>query len=300
MTSTVQSIRHGSNFFDQTVALAQKFGIAHHLLDVTEIRRRFPQFKLQGREKGYFEEKAGYLRPDLCIQTQLELAQRYGAQLSFGEKVLGFSMKHEDMVVVKTDKGEYEAEKAILSAGPWIKQLLGEKYSQYFTIYRQVLYWFDVDGTISHFEAPNFPVWVWEFGMTAEDVLYGFPAIDGAQGGVKLASEQYRISTDPDSISREVSKQEKDDMHKKYVQPHFAGLNEKCIKATACLYTVTSDHKFVIDKHPEFPQVIVASPCSGHGFKHSAAIGEVLVQLVTEGRSKIDVSAFSFQRFTSK
>jgi sarcosine oxidase len=74
---------------------------------------------------------------------------------------------------------------------------------------------------------------------------------------------------------------------------------ETCVKAVSCLYTVTPDHKFVIDIHPEFPQAIVASPCSGHGFKHSAAIGEVLAQLVTEGRSAIDIRSFSFQRFTT-
>jgi sarcosine oxidase len=97
--------------------------------------------------------------------------------------------------------------------------------------------------------------------------------------------------------SREVSEQEIEEMYKRYVEPHFIGINNTCVKAVSCLYTVTPDHKFVIDIHPEFPKVVVASPCSGHGFKHSAAIGEALAQIVTEGRSEIDVSAFSFRRF---
>jgi sarcosine oxidase len=300
MTSVEGVIRHGSNFFNQTVASAEKFGVVHHLLDADEIRRQFPQFKLKGNERGYFEEKAGYLRPELCIEAQLELAHRYAAELALDEKVLVFSVNDKDKVVVKTDKGEYKAEKVILSAGPWVTQLLGDKYSQYFTIYRQVLYWFDVDAPISQFEAPQFPVWIWEFGTMVEDLMYGFPAIEGAQGGIKIAFEQYRTSTAPDSVSRKVSKEEIDEVHKRYVQPYFMGLSKKCVKAVTCLYTVTPDHKFVIDTHPEFPQIIVASPCSGHGFKHSAAIGEVLAQLVTEGRSEIDVSAFSFKRFGGK
>jgi sarcosine oxidase len=300
MTGVEGVRRHGSHFFDQTVACAQKYGIAHHILDADEIKRRFPQFQLKGNEKGYFEEKAGYLRPELCIEAQLQIAQRYGAQLALNEKVLALSLNKKNRVVVKTDKGEYQAEKAVLSAGPWIKQLLGEKYDQYFTIYRQVLYWFDVENSISQYEAPTLPIWIWEFGMTAEDLMYGFPAIDGAKGGVKIAFEQYRTATDPDTVSREVSKQETEDMYTRYVQPHFVGVTERCVKAVTCLYTVTPDHRFVIDRHPEVPQIIIASPCSGHGFKHSAAIGEVLAQLVTEERCEIDIGAFSFRRFTNK
>jgi sarcosine oxidase len=300
MTSVEGVMRHGSNFFNQTVASAEKYGIAHRLLDSAEIRKQFPQFKLKGNERGYFEEKAGFLRPELCIEAQLELAQRYGASLAFNEKVLAFSVSNKATVVVKTDRGDYETENAIIAAGPWVTQLLGEKSSQYFAIYRQVLYWFDVEGSISMFEPSNFSIWIWEFGTAVEDLMYGFPAVDGAQGGVKIAFEQYKTATTPDTVSGKVSKQEIEEMYKRYVQPHFVALSERCVKAVTCLYTVTPDHSFVIDRHPDYPQVVIASPCSGHGFKHSAAVGEVLAQIVTEGRSEINVSAFSFKRFLEK
>ncbi len=107
MTGVEGSMRHGSYFFNQTVACAETYGISYHLLDAKEIKKRFPQFKLKGNEKGYFEEKAGYLRPEICIEAQLELAQRYGAELAFDEKVLAFSVNNQDKVVVKTNKGEY-------------------------------------------------------------------------------------------------------------------------------------------------------------------------------------------------
>jgi sarcosine oxidase len=164
MTGVEGTLRHGSYFFNQTVASAEKYGIPHHLLDADEIKKRFPQFKLKGNERGYFEEKAGYLRPEICIEAQLKLAQRNGAQLAFDEKILSFSADGNDKVAVRTDKRQYEAERIIISAGPWVGQLLGEKYAQHFTIYRQVLYWFDVEGPIARFEAPNFPIWIWEFG----------------------------------------------------------------------------------------------------------------------------------------
>jgi sarcosine oxidase len=299
MTSVGGAIRHGSNFFNQTVACAEEYDIPHRLLEADEIRRQFPQFKLEGNERGYFEEKAGYLRPELAVEAQLELAGRYGAALAFNEKVISFSVRRDNKVVVKTDQGEYEAEKAILTAGPWVAKLLAEKYARFFKIYRQVMYWFDVADSISQFEAQRFPVWIWEFGTKVEDLMYGFPAIDGARGGVKIAFEQYKTESDPDVVSREVSKQEIEDVYQRYVQPYFTNIKENCIKTVTCLYTVTPDHRFVIDAHPEFPHVFVASPCSGHGFKHSAAIGEVLAQLVTEGRSDIDISAFSFRRLGS-
>jgi sarcosine oxidase len=297
MTSVDEAIHHGSHFFNQTVACAEKYGIAHHRLDANQIRKRFPQFKLRGNEKGYFEENAGYLRPELAIAAQLELAKRRGAHFAFNEQVLEISAMRENQVLVKTNKAEYEAEKVVLSAGPWVKQFLAERYARYFQIYRQVLYWFEVERSISMFEAPNLPIWIWEFGLTDEEIMYGFPAIHGVQGGVKIASEKYRNTTNPESVAREVSQQEIEEMSKRYIAPHFVGLSHKCIKAEICLYTNTPDFRFVIDTHPEIFQVIIASPCSGHGFKHSAAIGEVLAQLVTEGRSTIDISKFSFQRF---
>jgi sarcosine oxidase len=197
---------------------------------------------------------------------------------------------------VKTEQGDYEAEKAILSAGPWITHLLEGEYRDYFRVYRQVLYWFDVEGHIRQFEAPTFPVWIWEFGTGVEDLMYGFPALDRRQGGVKIAFEQYRSSTDPDAVARSVSRQEIEATYRHYVQPHLAGVSQRCVKAVTCLYTVTPDHRFVIDRHPEFPQLIVASPCSGHGFKHSAAIGEALAQLATEESLALDIRPFSFRR----
>jgi sarcosine oxidase len=81
------------------------------------------------------------------------------------------------------------------------------------------------------------------------------------------------------------------------VSPYMPHLTPECVRAVTCMYTVTPDWKFVIDRHPRHENVIVASPCSGHGFKHSAAIGEALAQLAMSGRSDIDLSAFSFDRF---
>jgi len=86
-------------------------------------------------------------------------------------------------------------------------------------------------------------------------------------------------------------------MYDDYVLGRLPMVTNTCDRAASCLYTATPDSNFVVDFHPEHPQIIIASPCSGHGFKHSAAVGEVLAKLILAGKSKIDISNFGFNRF---
>ncbi|MBI4608020.1 MAG: N-methyl-L-tryptophan oxidase [Candidatus Rokubacteria bacterium] len=295
---TKLSHHHVSNFFERTVAVAAKYGIPHTLLDAPQIRRRFPQFSVRDAEVGYYEPDAGFLRPEECVRAQLALAEKSGARLALGERATGFSADRGRGVTVRTDRGEYAAASLVLSAGPWLPRLLGPEGEQVFTVSRQVMYWFDVNGTVAPFLPERFPVFIWEVPDRPQ-VIYGFPAVDGPGGGVKVASEQYETSTTPDTVSREVTGAEVRAMYETYVAPYLRGLGNRCIKAMACLYTVTPDFGFVIDAHPNYPQVIIASPCSGHGFKHSAALGEVLAQLVVDGKSTIDVSRFTLRRFVN-
>ncbi len=291
-------IMHVKNFFENTVAAAKKFNIKHEILNAHQIRKRFPQFNLQDNETGYYEYKAGFLRPEECVSAQLLLAEKYGATMHKNEKVASFSEK-DGSVRVQTNLGEYQAKKLIVSTGPWLPTLIGDEYSKNFKVIRQVLFWFDVQTSIKRFEPKNFPIFIWELQGNKQSI-YGFPAIDGQKGGLKIASEQYDTSTTADTVNREVSEVEIKAMYKDFVAPYFPDLRDKCVKAVSCLYTVTPDFHFVIDTHPKHPSIILASPCSGHGFKHSAAIGEVLAQLAIEGKSTIDISSFGIKRFAKK
>lgn len=286
------------NFFENTVAAAKKYNIKHEILDATQIRKRFPQFNVQDNESGYYEYNAGFLRPEECVGAQISLADKYGATIHKNEKVESFSEK-DGIVSVKTNLGEYEAKKLIISAGPWFPALIEDEYSKFFKVIRQVLFWFDVKTSIERFEPKNFPIFIWELQGNKQG-MYGFPAIDGQNGGVKIASEQYETTTTADTVNREVSEEETKAMYENFIAPYFPDLSDKCVKAISCLYTVTPDSHFVIDKHPKYPSIILASPCSGHGFKHSAAIGEILAQLVIDGKSKIDISSFSIKRFAAE
>lgn len=286
---------HVENFFDNTLAAARDHGVAHEFLDAAGIRRRFPQFAVRDNEVGYFEPEAGFVRPEAAIRSQLRLARRFGAEVHTSEAFLGWRREGKN-VRVTTDKGSYLAKKLILAAGPWLPEILGAEFPVPFRVLRQVLFWFDVPRGIERFAPERCPVYIWEL-QTGTQVIYGFPAVDGARGGVKIATEQYEAETAPDAVARAVSDDEIRAMHARYVAPHLPDLSPVCVRAATCLYTVTPDAGFVIDRHPESDAVIVVSACSGHGFKHSAAIGEALAELCLEGLSRADLSAFRLERF---
>lgn len=289
--------QHGMNdFLKQTIKSAKRYEIGHEILSTEQIRNRFPEFNLVGSEDGYYEPEAGFLRPEKCVQANLELTKKYGGVINVGEQVVSFEDSG-DIVRVRTDKTSYTAKKLIVSAGAWVKDFLNG-YAETFKVYRQVLYWFDLKDKTTYETYSRLPVFIWEFGGGTDDFIYGFPAIDGVNGGLKIATEEYAAETTPEQTKREVTEEEITKMYEKYIQDRLPGLDRTCIKAASCLYTVTPDHGFVIDYHPEHKNVIIASPCSGHGFKHSAAIGEVLSQLALSGKSDIDISAFSFNRFS--
>jgi sarcosine oxidase len=142
-----------------------------------------------------------------------------------------------------------------------------------------------------------FPIFIWFFEIGGETVFYGFPSLDGKT--IKIASEQYANVTTPERVDREITDDEKNTMYKDYLLGRLPGITNACDQAASCLYTTTPDFNFVIDFYPGQPQVIIASPCSGHGFKHSAAVGEVLAELVLGGKSKIDISSFGIDRFNA-
>ncbi|MGI8701355.1 MAG: N-methyl-L-tryptophan oxidase [Nocardioidaceae bacterium] len=282
--------RGASGFLSRTVETARQFGIAHELVGADEIGRRFPQLELTGAEQGYYESEAGFVRPERCVEAQLRSARRGGAVLRLGERVTSYRDDGTG-VTVTTSGGIYAASKLVISAGPWVGELLPDLASR-FAVYRQVLHWFDLDDPSRYESYAEMPVYIWEFGRGADDFMYGFPMVDGPEGGAKVATETYAAPTTPDGVARDVTRDETDSMYDGYVAPRLRGLSRRSVKARSCLYTVTAGGRFVLDVHPSDRNVIVASPCSGHGFKHSAAIGEVVAQLATRGSADIDVTAF--------
>ena len=290
ISSAGEHALHGNaNFVRTTIAAAVKFGIKHRVLDAREIRDAFPQFSLSGSEVGYFEHAAGFLRPERCVASQLELARRFGAMLRLNERVTRVEQEGTRVRVV-TEMGDYNAARVIVSAGPWVNEFAGTSVPGLFRIYRQVLHWFDISGAYETYKLGEFPIFIWSYGRWPGDFVYGFPAIDGRDGGLKLASEEFQITTSPEQVDRNVRVEESASIFKNYVSGKLAGVGDRRVRSAVCLYTSTPDSNFVIDWMAE--NMLLASPCSGHGFKHSAAIGETLAELALTGKSTIEISPF--------
>ncbi len=281
-------------FLASTRNAAAQYGIAHEVLDPAEIRRRYPQFTPQESEIGYFEPGGGYLNPEACVATQIARAQALGASTRLGTVVLSLEPNGSGVRVV-TDQGDLLAGRVIVSAGSWAPALLGAPFDRLLTPTRQVMHWFPVESDYaSHWAAS--PVFIWSHGPNPNDFFYGFPSLPGSSS-IKTAGEQYDEATDPNRVERRIGPSESRAMAEEHLAGRVTGLRPDAVKAVTCLYTVTPDSHFLIDWHPENASILVVSPCSGHGFKHSAAIGEAVAQMATEGKSRIDLSAFTLSRF---
>lgn len=292
--SAKTSFTHVPDFFANTLAAARRYGVEHTLLRADEIRRLYPQFRIRDDETGYYEPGGGYLCAEPCVKAQLELAARHGAVLHMNEPVRCYTAQAHD-VTIQTDSDTYLAATLVITAGAWLPELLGPELSRYFRIYRQVQFWFapNNDG----FRQGRFPVFIWELSGRRQ-AIYGFPDI--GESGVKVATEQYAIETTAARADRSVSPWEPVTMHQSFISPFLPEISVECLRASACLYTVTPDFGFIVDHHPDSDRVILASCCSGHGFKHSAALGEALAELIVDGRSRLDLAPLTLSRLTQR
>lgn len=279
-----RSANHGvAQFLDATVAAARSAGVSYEILDSATLRSRYPALNVADGDQAYHDTVGGFARPENCVTAQLRAAVARGADLRLGETVLSY-VQQDGSVSVATDKQTYSASQLIMAAGAWLPAMLKPALAANFMITRQVLYWFRARSEAAHaeFSPERFPVYIWQ--LPAPQSIYGFPATGGLDEGVKLATEQYDVATTPDSVSRIVPRDEVRAMYETYVEPFFPGLSPVCVRSKTCLYTWVDKARFIIDRHPDSDRIIVASPCSGHGFKHSAGIGELLAEMVTIGK----------------
>jgi sarcosine oxidase len=289
---SVTAQHHGqADFIGRTIDAARHYRIDHEILKPAQVEERFPQFRLAGDEIGYYEPGAGFLRPERCVGVQLDRARALGATVRTGEAVLRIVPRAGEVEVV-TERQSLTAARVIVTAGAWAPALLAGVFTKLLRVYRQVLCWF-APAAPATFAPGAFPIFIWIHGAGVSDYFYGFPLVSE---GVKLASEQFVETTEPDRVSRDVSTAEIADLFATHVRGRLAGVTDRSVRAETCLYTVAPGSRFVIDRHPDSERVVVASPCSGHGFKHSAAIGEALAELVLAGRSRLDLAPFALAR----
>jgi sarcosine oxidase len=267
---------------------AVEHGVPHEVLTADEIRRRFPGFAPPEGTVGLFELRAGMLWPEGCVEAALALARRHGAELKTDEPVTSWQADG-DGVAVTSASGTHRAARLILSAGPWMPSLLGAR-GRALQVERQLFHWFEPARNPELFRPDRCPVAVWEY---APDRIFATqPDVgDGMKAGIHHEGE----TTDADRVRREPTAEDETVM-RRLVDRYLPDAAGRVREARVCLYTNTPDHHFLIDFHPDHPQVIVASPCSGHGFKFASVVGEILADLATDGRSLFDLSPFALSR----
>jgi len=274
---------------------ARMHGLAHEMLDAKELRRRYPPLRPQPGVVALFETMAGVLHPEQCIRAHLKRAETMGATLHFAEEVVTWRASAGG-VSVTTTRATYEADRLILAAGPWMPQLLAD-LGLPLTIERNVLYWFDPIGGIEPFRADRFPIYIWEIETGAH--FYGFPAVETGPGGVKAAFFYRGAQCTPDTIDRQVSDHEVAAI-RDVLRDRIPALNAPLLATATCMYTTTPDHNFIVGLHPGHDNVVIASPCSGHGYKFASVIGEILADLATGGATRLEIGMFDARRFRNQ
>ena len=284
---------HRHEFLASTIACANRYGIKHELLSAADVAGRFPQFALDGDESAYYEPTAGFVRPERCVDAQLTVAARLGAEIYRDERVLAIEPA-EGGVRVRTDLGVHDAARVVLAVGPWVRDFVDSEQLRWFNVYRQVMAWFELKPEAVDHTPGAMPVFIW--GLKDGSAFYGIPSIDGIHE-IKAATEELNNPTTADEASLDVDPDEPRWLYDSLIRTRFPGVSPRCVRAARCLYTVTPDANFVIDDHPDLPGVLLVSPCSGHGFKHSAGLGEAIAQRLTTGTSDADLSVFRLDRF---
>ncbi|MDB6031512.1 MAG: dependent oxidoreductase [Verrucomicrobiales bacterium] len=268
---------------------ARTHGLEHQILSTEELRQRFPALSPTPGTVAVWEPRAGILFPEQCVAAHLQLAREHGADLVCKEAVLQWE-PHSDSIRIVTARTEYNARKVLFCAGSWLSSLV-PNLSVPLTLERQILYWFRT-GQPELFEPRTLPVFIWEH--SPEKFFYGFPDLGN---GVKVAQHGGGIPTTHDTLQREVA-QEEIRLMQSLLKPFLPGLTDP-VHAETCIYTNTPNSHFLLDFHPGSNRILLASPCSGHGFKFSSALGEAMADLLDRGQSKLDLSLFRLAAFAS-
>ncbi|MGH7652830.1 MAG: N-methyl-L-tryptophan oxidase [Gemmatimonadaceae bacterium] len=276
-----------------TLRSVAEHNLPHEVMTAEEIRARFPEFRIKQDLTAVFDPRAGILDPEACNRAHIDVARTAGAEVRFNERATDW-IADGDGVRVSTVNGTYTADRLALTAGPWTSEAL-KGLDLPLIVERQTLFWFDAAESTSY-DSSRFPIYAYEFKPGT--ICYGFPRLSR---GVKASvMHDGVLSNHPSQIDREIHASEVDPL-RAALRPILPELAEAAVRDSAvCLFTNTPDHDFIIDFHPGFPQVLISSPCSGHGFKFASAIGEIQADLLTTGNSKFDLSPFKIGRFAQQ
>jgi sarcosine oxidase len=265
---------------------ARRHQLEHEVLDATALRERYPLFEWLDGWQGVFERQAGWLAPERSIETHLRLAEGSGAILRFDEPIEGWESTR-DGIRVSTATGTFDAKQLVIAAGAWESQLAPALASE-LSVERNVLFWFEPTAERDAFA--RLPVYIVQ---DTDRIFYGFPYVQGQ--GVKVAGLHFGDKADPNTVDRTASAHDEERV-RAWLRRRMPLANGARRDAKVCMYTNTPDAHFIVDRLAGHQNVVVASACSGHGFKFSSVIGEILADLVLDGETRHSISFLSADR----
>lgn len=269
-------------------ASAEANGIPFEWLSMDQVRKRFPQFRVQNDWVGGFGARGGFLDVDRSLRAMAKLTREAGIEIRENTAVHSWSQTS-DGVRVEFDGGTATAGMLIVTAGAWARAVLA-RLDLPVRILRKTLFWLEVEDP-SRFDTATMPVYI--AGLPDHE-FYGFPS--WGEPGVKVAVHSGGSETDPEAVDRTVSTDEEREIVE-IAGRVLNGLTGRVLRSTTCLYAITPDHDFIVDRAPGTDNVVIGAGFSGHGFKFAPAVGEMLVQLALGEREPLPI--FSVARFAS-
>jgi sarcosine oxidase len=283
------ALEGGPRIFEGAVRSSVEHGLSYEELDGAEAARRFPAFRLPPEIQLVFQRDGGFLLSERCIEAHVRGALARGAELRTRERVLEWSTG-ENGVRVRTDRATVEAERLVLTAGAY-SQDVARLPAGLVVPQRQVLVWLEPLRP-ELFAPKRFPV----FNVALEEGhLYGFPV--HSVPGFKVGFYDHDGATgDPDAITRDVSPEDEAPL-RRFVERYFPDGAGPTLDVKACLFELSPDEHFLIDRHPETELAVLGAGFSGHGFKFCSVVGEILADLALEGETSHDVAFLRLSRF---
>ncbi|MEK8129252.1 N-methyl-L-tryptophan oxidase [Paenibacillus filicis] len=272
---------------------AQQFGLDVELVSAADISVRWPGIALPAGYAGVYERNAGYLFSEACVRAYRQQALALGAELLPNTAVTGIQAGTDGSVSVQTSSGTFSAKKAVVSLGAWFGGLEGLPPLPIRPV-RKAVGWFEAPEAL--YDVAHFP------GFTITDTsgagFYGFPSVDGS--GVKIGRHDRGQDWAPGQPFEPFGHYPEDEAELRAgLEALFPQAAGRLLRGAVCKYEFTPDEDFIIDLHPQNRNIVIAGGFSGHGFKFASAVGEIAADLLTEGRSRFDLSPFSLGRFGS-
>ena len=291
VTGSIDAGVPGSRTFEGSRHSCEVHSLPHAILTSAQLSKRFPGFHLPGDLLAVLQPDGGFLVPERCILAHCTLAARHGAEVRSEERVIGWDTTATG-VRVTTERATYEAGQLVVTAGSWTQAMI-PSLSPLLSSERQVLAWFD-SADPGLFTPARFPV----FNLDTHDRhWYGFP--EHGTPGFKIGCYHHlHEQVDPDTLDRTAVTEGDLSLLRGLVRRCFPTADGNPLLTKVCLFTNTPDEHFILDRLPEAPAVVVASACSGHGFKFCSVVGEIVADLVERDATQQDIGLHRLSRFT--